>query len=146
MLKLKPLVDRLVDDVLRAIGDATLAELGGGKRAPAAPHPAPRSRRRPKARRAAPPRPAGAHPTASGAFDPAEVDAITRPEELLSAPTAPAEPVVAPEEAPASTRTEKAPPPSHAQPVDHRTHKLRAGESVVRATAAGVVIRRSRNR
>lgn len=85
------------------------------------------------------------------ALEPPEFDAITNPEDLLVATgqSAVAEPVLAPN-APVdheeSTVGAEPVPPSRVQPVDRPTPTLRAGESVVRANAAGVVIRRSRSR
>jgi hypothetical protein len=160
MLNLKPLIAGLVEDVLRAIAEATLEELGAvGTSHRGAPKPA-RSTRRSRGR-AAPRRgpsrasrlasPAHMHSLPDDALEPPEFDAITNPEDLLVATghCAVAEPFLASNvtvDNEESTEDEEEVPPSRVQPVDRPTPVLRAGESVVRATAAGVVIRRPRSR
>jgi hypothetical protein len=91
------------------------------------------------------------HSLPDDALEPPEFHAITNPEDLLVATghSAVAEPVLASNvtvDNEESTEDEEEVPPSRVQPVDRPTPVLRAGESVVRATAAGVVIRRPRSR
>ncbi|MGH7435895.1 MAG: hypothetical protein ACRENE_09495 [Polyangiaceae bacterium] len=125
---------------------------------PGPPKPAGSTRR--SRRRAAPGRrpsrksrlasPADTRSLPDDALEPPELDAITHPEDLLVAtgPSAVAVPVVTPRvEHEESTHGEELVPPSRVQPSrPPNAYALRAGESVVRANAAGVVIRRSRNR
>lgn len=166
MLNLEPLIARLVEDVLRCIGEATLAELEAVTATRlAAPKPARATRRSPRrSARRNPPRairPAAAPPPSGDVLEPPGFDAITRPEDLLvaTAHTAAAASVVPPAVVPAATANanetayddgsadaEEGGPPSSVQPARPSTPTLRDGESVVRATAAGVVIRRARSR
>jgi hypothetical protein len=171
MLNLEPLIARLVEDVLRCIGEATLAELEAVTATRlAAPKPARATRRSPRrSARRNPPRairPAATPPPSGDVLEPPGFDAITRPEDLLvaTAPTAAAASVVPPAVVPAATApaatananetayddgspdAEEGGPPSSVQPARPSTPTLRDGESVVRATAAGVVIRRARSR
>ena len=67
---------------------------------------------------------------------------ITDPERLLAATVAPRG-ATAPLEAP-PTDLEGEPPPSAERPTGGATARLRAGESLARATGAGVVIRRAK--
>ena len=67
---------------------------------------------------------------------------ITDPERLLAATVAPRG-ATAPLEAP-PTDPEGEPPPSAERPTGGATARLRAGESLARATGAGVVIRRAK--
>lgn len=151
MLNLKPLMARLVEDVLRAIGEATLQELEGVKVI----HRAALARSTRRSHRRAPPRrgpsrvtrpasPADTHSPSDEALEPPELCAITRPEDLLVATShsAGTEPALGP------TVDDEVVPLRRVKPVDGPTPTptLRAGESVVRATAAGVVIRRAGSR
>lgn len=156
MLNLKPLVAGLVEDVLRAIGEATLDELDGRR----ATHEPKRARStRPAGRREAPKRapsrvsrPAPAadtHSLSNDAIESPAFDFITGPEDLLvgAGESAPVAPALAPQiavENEESIGCADVVPPSGERPVDAPTPTLRAGERVVRATAAGVVIRRPR--
>jgi hypothetical protein len=160
MLNLESLITRLVEDVLRAIGEATLDELADAR--PTQPATANRARSTRRSRQREAPRrgasrasqsasPADAHALPDSALEAPGFDAITNPEDLL-APTgrsAVAEPEIVPTVRAAnegSTAAEEVVPPSRVQPIDRPTPMLRAGESLVRATAAGIVIRRARSR
>jgi hypothetical protein len=123
MLDLQPLVDRFVEDVLRAVRGASLDEL----RELLAPGTLARVRRSP----AAVPR-----------AEPPAFAEITDPERLLAATVAPRG-ATAPLEAPPAD-LEGEPPPSAERPTGGATARLRAGESLARATGAGVVIRRAK--
>jgi hypothetical protein len=164
MLDLEPLVARLVDDVLRAIGRASLAELdrlSGPSRAET-PRPGNRVAERAPARerRATPrePHEVAVRPAAPGRARAASKKAdrpgvadITDPERLLSAvlePTpgevrasAPSAAAVSAASAPAS---EPEAPALHERSPDRGIAHLRAGESVARVSGAGVVIRRAK--
>jgi hypothetical protein len=158
MLDLQPLVDRLVEDVLRAVRGASLDELRellapaapARMRRPSAavPRAAPARRQaRPKrpVRAAAASAPRKAAPAALApepAVEPPAFAEITDPERLLAATVAPRG-VTAPQEAP-PTDLEVEPPPSAERPTGGATARLRAGESLARATGAGVVIRRAK--
>src|SRR5581483_9433449 len=94
MLDLKPLVARLVDDVLRAIAEATRDELKGARAVRSAASKPARSSRRARRQAVPPRRPPGAsrpglpvdpHAGADSAVEPPSSDAITNPEDLLSA-------------------------------------------------------------
>jgi hypothetical protein len=165
MLDLQPLIARLVEDILRVIAEATRAELevieeqaGAARVRTAAVH---RGRvRRPKGARVQKASvPVGLKARARGARggatrdsttpEPLGVDDITDPEQLLmpmprglSTDQTPAPPGTV-ESKPGSEREEEA-PSSRGQDVGHHRTLLRAGESVARASAAGVVIRRAK--
>jgi hypothetical protein len=164
MLDLRPLIARLVEDILRAIGEATLAELDATREAAKAPRArtAPTRVRRVRRAGARAPKPSvhvGSPSRARAANKRAAtdskgpelhgVDDITDPEELLAPMPLPVaiEPSLSVPRASESTprsEPEAETPPSPAQPVSHYGAFLRAGESVARASAAGVVIRRAR--
>jgi hypothetical protein len=154
MLDLQPLVDRFVEDVLRAVRAASLDELrellgpampARVRRPPAAvPRAAPARRHaRPKrpVRVAAASTPRNTAPAALAPEPPAFAE-ITDPERLLAATVAPRG-ATAPLEAPPAD-LEGEPPPSAERPTSGATARLRAGESLARATGAGVVIRRAK--
>ena len=158
MLDLQPLVDRFVEDVLRAVRGASLDELrelldpgtpARARRPPAAvPRAAParrQARPQPPVRAAATSSPRKAAPAALApepAAEPPAFAEITDPERLLAATVAPRG-ATAPLEAP-PTDLEGEPPPSAERPTGGATARLRAGESLARATGAGVVIRRAK--
>jgi hypothetical protein len=152
MKKLVPLTARFAEDVIRVLREATLeelAELRATPLAPAPPQPAV-SRVRESRPRAAPrlPRPtrtARVTPVRSGwrrtdepngAPEPPAVAEITDPERLLRIETD--VPARSPHDAPPDT-----PPPSTEQPTPITAAVLlRANEALVRASNAGIVIRR----
>jgi hypothetical protein len=159
MLDLQPLIDRLVEDVLRAVRGASLDELrellAAGRPARVRRPPAAVPRAAPARRQARPQRPVRTAATsaprkaARTAFapepavpEPPAFAEITDPERLLAATVAPRG-ATAPLEAP-PTDLEREPPPSAEQPTSGATARLRAGESLARATGAGVVIRRAK--
>jgi hypothetical protein len=154
MLDLQPHVDRFVEDVLRAVRGASLDELRE-LLAPSTPArvrrpPAAVPRAAPARRQARPQRPVRAAATSArrkAAPEPAVPDPpafaeITDPERLLAATVAPRG-ATAPHEAPPAG-LEGEPPPSAERPTGGATARLRAGESLARATGAGVVIRRAK--
>jgi hypothetical protein len=164
MLNLEPLIARLVDDVLRAIRTATLAELRAvlasseldlerkpRLAAPSRVAPPPEVKRVPASRRKPPPAPAAlaaprSHP------EPEPHSEITDPERLLAPPSAPppSERVeTAPQDEPVVAAPEEAPPESPApaavvHAVGHAPARLRVGESLANTTGTGVVIRRAK--
>jgi hypothetical protein len=154
MLDLQPLIDRFVEDVFRAVRGASLDELrellaqGTPTRARRPPVAVPRAA--PARRQARPKRPVRAAPAsaprkaapAALAPEPPAFAEITDPERLLAATVAPRG-ATAPLEAP-PTDPEGEPPPSAERPTGGATARLRAGESLARATGAGVVIRRAK--
>jgi hypothetical protein len=169
MLNLEPLIARLVDDVLRAIRSATLAELHTVlesseqdlQRKPRAPDPL-RTVRPPAKRVPAPrvTRPAAAavvtesrsHP------EPEPHSEITDPERLLAHPKPPPAPPgeevdtsLAGGEQSESVEPEEEPPSTPAPVAAAITHtagnapaRLRVGESLANTTGTGVVIRRAK--
>jgi hypothetical protein len=166
MLKLQPLIDRFVDDVLRAVRGASLDDLRDllGDAAPkrvarsAARREKPRERpvndlpvAAPKRRRTANPAERRLSTTArlpAASPHPAPADApvveeITDPERLLGAPEMPPLPA---ESAPVSAQGADAgePPPSSERLAVGPKAALREGESLVRADGAAVVIRRAK--
>jgi hypothetical protein len=156
MLDLQPLVDRFVEDVLRAVRGASLDELrealAQGAPARVGRPPAAVPRAAPARRQARPKRPVRAAATsatrkaAPAALapdpEPPGFAEITDPERLLAATVAPRG-ATAPLEAPPAD-LEGEPPPSAERPTGGATARLRAGESLARATGAGVVIRRAK--
>jgi hypothetical protein len=158
MLDLQPLIDRFVEGVLRALRGASLDELrellapGTPARVPRPPAAVPRAA--PARRQARPQRPVRAAATSAPrraaraalaselAAEPFAFAEITDPERLLAATVAPRG-TTAPLEAP-SADLEGEPPASAERPTGGATARLRAGESLARATGAGVVIRRAK--
>jgi hypothetical protein len=161
MFTLEPLIARLVEDILRAIGEATLAELEalaepaiaaalrtpirpghaagsrGTRRGQASAHTGSRSRARTTK---------GHAPT--GAPEPRGVDDITDPEQLLVPLPLPAstEPIIVPTKMAESHALVESVqlPASRIQHADQPQTPLRAGESLARSSAAGIVIRRAK--
>jgi hypothetical protein len=165
MLNLQPLIARLVDDILCAVAELTLAELEtltegeGGATAVRTSPPRHRPVAGPRGARSAqtsvhtrlrsPARARQSPATESTSPEPIRDGDITDPEQLLM-----------PTPSPAATeqtfvRTGQAEPGPHMEPeeeapasrvqhVSHHRTPLRAGESVARASAAGVVIRRAK--
>jgi hypothetical protein len=166
VLNLQPLVARFVDDVLRAVRKATLPELEAllkadrGASLAQAVRPAIHARRqRQRRKRSSPVRISQPHPkrirehvTPAGAGSvPLELDAITDPENLLVASVAPRTLKAVPASAAAipneqSTGTVQAPPPSSERRTGNSGPALRPGETLARASGAGVVIRRVRRK
>jgi hypothetical protein len=154
MLNIQPLITRLVDDILRAVRTATIEELRASLSAGAADAPTPARgkavapHRTPRPRRALGARPQhqpDAHESAAERLDRPEPPAageITDPERLLSAVTA-VNAAVAPNE-PALPDPQGEPPASAARPTERPQTALRAGESLARASGAGLVIRRAK--
>ncbi len=159
MLDLQPLVDRFVEDVLRAVRGASLDELrellAPGTPARVRRPPAAVPRAAPARRQARPKRPVSAAATSAlrkaapaalapepAVPEPPAFAEITDPERLLAATVAPRG-ATAPLEAPPAD-LEGEPPPSAERPTGGATARLRAGESLARATGAGVVIRRAK--
>jgi hypothetical protein len=144
MLNLEPLIARLVEDILHAIGDATLAELEAvtEREAAATVRTAPvRARQLARARGA---RLSNADSTTP---EPLGADDITNPEQLLTPMPPPdvTEKTLAPSKAverKQHSEPEEEGAPTPVQQVSHHRTPLRAGETVARASAAGVVIRR----
>jgi hypothetical protein len=163
MLKFNVIIDRFVDDVLRAIRGATLEDLRelfvrsegsqpvarpGGRRAM-------RSKRANKGAPAAPPARPGAKRTARAPRRPASAPAappeaapeppivaeITDPEVLLGSQELPAA-EAAPTSAPVADAGD--PPPSAERPAVGPTVALREGERLARADGAAIVIRRAK--
>lgn len=166
MLWLQPLIDRFVDDVLRAIRNATLEDLRNLTSARAESAPA----ARPAARKAKPRNRAGSRsatlpsrrqpaPTHVGtgvleqapvlpqeprrpAPDPSGFAEITDPERLLAAqPPHPPETAAPPRPQAAAAGQ---PPPRAERPAHRPAVPLREGETLVRADAGAVVIRRAK--
>jgi hypothetical protein len=141
MLNLEPLIARLVDDVLRAIGTLTLEDL----RDLAAPSTMAARAKRPLPRRKV------TRSRSKGASDsdgaapgavmelPAEGD-ITEPERLLAT----ARPHVLTDEDRGRADREEEPPSSSVRPVVGFVVSLRPGERLASAPGAGVVIRRAK--
>jgi hypothetical protein len=169
MLNLEPLIARLVDDVLRAIRSATLAELRAVlesseqdlERKSRAPDPLRTAR--PPAKRVPASRvtrlAAQAVVTESRSHpEPEPHSEITDPERLLARPTPPAAPPpeeadpppaggaqgesVEPEEEPPNTPAPVAPAVTHT--AGNAPARLRVGESLANTTGTGVVIRRAK--
>jgi hypothetical protein len=166
VLNLQALVARFVDDVLRAVRKATLPELEALLRAdrrapvPQAVRPAIHARRQRQRRkrsslvRISQPVPMGIREhvaPGAGTSVPLELDAITDPENLLVASVAPRTLKAVPASDPAipcdeSTGTVQVPPPSSEQRTASPGPALRPGETLARASGAGVVIRRARRK
>ena len=160
MLNLQPLVNRFVEDVLRAVRGASLDELreapgpGYARAGAASPGGCPARRAGPSPGAPPAPRARGGNVCPLGRQRPRRSrrswpcptrprsQEITDPERLLAATVAPRG-AAAPLEAPPAD-LEGAPPPSAERPTGGATARLRAGESLARATGAGVVIRRAK--
>lgn len=167
MLRLQPLIDRFVDDVLRAVRNASVDDLRDltTARAESAPAARPTARRaKPRkptegSRSAPPPPPRELARTHVGTGllkqtpvppleprranpDPSGLAEITDSERLLVAqPPHPPEPAASPRPQAAAPRQ---PPPSAEGPVHRPAVALREGETLVRADAGAVVIRRAK--
>lgn len=154
MLNLQPLIARLVEDVLRAIRGATLAELRV-LASPAAKPPARKASRAsapPQRRRRQPTVPSGARGGAKRSTpapttappEPAGGGAdITDPEQLLATTWQP-QPALAESRSIESLEPVAEPPSSTVRPAVGSVVKLRDGETLARASGAGVIIRRSK--
>jgi hypothetical protein len=169
MLNLEPLITRLVDDVLRAIRGAALAELREilassehdleRKPRPLDPsrvfHPPAKGFPVARATRSATPvarAESRTHP------EPEPHSEITDPERLLAHPKAPPPPAVPPAEEVEPPLAQSAPVESEAEPptpaapaaaaVEHSAGnaptRLRVGESLANTTGTGMVIRRAK--
>jgi hypothetical protein len=148
MLNLKPLVARLVEDVLQAIRQATLAELHeltaasnrASPRKPSAarrvPIPSGQVKRPSRGRVAAELRSGDVSNPADGASvgairEPTTGADITDPERLLAASSTPGQ-----------VASEEQPPPLSVRPKVSSVVTLRPGERLASASGAGIVIRR----
>ena len=158
MLNLEPLIARLVEDVLRAIGSLTLEELrdllapsmaASPRKSATVPHVPVRSHRakrplpRGRVTKASPASVSDQDRAAPGAIPepPAGAD-ITDPERLLATARPPQQ--VLPAAEVGLLGSEDEPPPSSVRPVVGSVVPLRPGERLASTSGAGIVIRRAK--